>query len=80
MPQLRLFNEMNVEKGLAKDEICPGTDLTDHAESLAMFDLRDSTVNNKVWKSAVQARTADIKEKLLRPYFGDEHLLTELSS
>lgn len=58
--------EANAKLGLKRDEICPGLTLDQHAESLAMFDMRNAkTDNNRAWKLSVVVLADILKKKLL---------------
>lgn len=74
------YRKGNIDRGMLKDEICPGVDVTEHAESLAMFELHDREYPNDLWWSLVQVYTAEYKERLMKPFFGDEDLITELAA
>jgi hypothetical protein len=57
----------NARLGLARDEICPGLSVDDHAESIAMYDMHGIPVNNKVWQLAVKSCAKLVKDRLIKP-------------
>lgn len=55
----------NAEIGLKRDEICPGLTLDQHAESVAMFEMRNTPANNGAWQLTIPVLAGVIKKKLM---------------
>jgi hypothetical protein len=71
------FNKVNSEQGIPKNDICPGTNLIDHAESIAMWTLSGVEVDNNLWQETVAILTEDIAKELIAGVETDDQELIQ---
>jgi hypothetical protein len=60
--------------GVSDDFVCPGTSIDAHAESVAMFQLRNTHASNKTWALAVKVLAYGIADKFRKPVVEDDIL------